>query len=94
MSIQNACQNSGRKDRGFRSRIKLEILFRHRQYNFPVNTPGKVDCNMNSQPHEYFLHLFGKEFLDAIIAETNLLEGTILSKDHLGGCSRLVTYQS
>ena len=61
---------------------------------FPVNTPGKVDCNMNSQPHEYFLHLFGKEFLDAIIAETNLLAGTILSKYHLGGCSRLVTYQS
>ena len=44
----------------------------------PVNTPGKVDCIMNwwsSQPHEYFLHLFGKELLDVFIAETNLLNG-------------------
>ena len=41
----------------------------------------------------YFLHLFGKQFSDAVIAETNLLEGKILSKCHLGSCSRLETYQ-
>ena len=32
---------------------------------------------------DYFLHLFGEEFLDALIAETNLLEGKTLSKGHL-----------
>ena len=30
------------------------------------------------QPHEYLLHLFGKEFLDAFIAETNSLDGHLL----------------
>ena len=54
----------------------------------PVNTPGRVDSLWieGPQPHEYFLHLFGKEHLDAFIAETNLLEGKILSKGHLGSC--------
>ena len=33
----------------------------------PVNTPGKLD------PHEYSLQFFCKNFLDAFIAETNLL---------------------
>ena len=37
----------------------------------------------DSQPHEYFLHLFGKELLDTSITETNLLEGKGLSKVHL-----------
>ena len=37
----------------------------------------------DSQSHEYFFHLFGKELLEAFIAETNLLEGQILSKVHL-----------
>ena len=46
------------------------------------------------QPHEYFLHSFGKEFLDVFIVEINLLEGKILSKGHLGSYSWLETYQS
>ena len=37
----------------------------------------------DSQSHEYFLYLFGKELLDAFIVETNLLEEQILSKVHL-----------
>ena len=38
-----------------------------------VNTPGQVNCiSEDSLPHEFFLHLFGEEFLDALIAETNL----------------------
>ena len=43
----------------------------------PVNSPGKVDCIMNWRysPHEYFLHLFGKDFLDVFIAETKFLDG-------------------
>ena len=45
------------------------------------------------QPHEYFLHLFGKAFLDAVIAETNFkIKGRIYSKVHLGSCSLLETY--
>ena len=39
------------------------------------------------------MHLYGEEFLDALIAEENLLEGKILLKGHLGSCSRLETYQ-
>ena len=42
---------------------------------------------------ECFLHLYGEEFLDALIAEENLLEGKILLKSHLVSCSRLETYQ-
>ena len=37
----------------------------------------------DSQSHQYFLHLFGKERLDTSITETNLLEGKDLSKVHL-----------
>ena len=47
----------------------------------------------DSQPHRYFLHLFGTQFLDAFIAETNLLEEKTFLKDHLGSCSRLQTYK-
>ena len=39
----------------------------------PINTPGPVNCvSKNSKPHDYFLHLFGEEFLDTVIADTNL----------------------
>ena len=35
----------------------------------PNNTPGPVDCvSKDSKPHEYFLHLFGEEFLDTVVA--------------------------
>ena len=40
----------------------------------------------NSQPHEYYLHLFGEEFLDALIAETNISPWELLSE--------METYQS
>ena len=61
----------------------------------PANTPGKVECIIeDSQPHEYFLHLNGKEFLDVFIAYTNLKEGKIISKGHLGSCSLLETYKN
>ena len=30
----------------------------------PIDTPGPVDCvSKDSKPHDYFLHLFGEEFL-------------------------------
>ena len=39
----------------------------------PINTPGPVDCvREDSKPHHYFLYLFGEEFLDTIVADTNL----------------------
>ena len=56
------------------------------------NTKSTVSYE-DSQPHEYFLHLFGKQFLDTFIAETNLFKGKIIPKDHLGSCSQLETYQ-
>ena len=59
----------------------------------PVNIPGALWIE-DSQPHEYFLHLFGKLFLDGFIAERNLLEGKILPKGYLGNCSQLGTYRS
>ena len=35
----------------------------------PNNTPGPVDCvSKDFKPHEYFLHLFGEEFLDTVVA--------------------------
>ena len=51
-----------------------------------------VNTAANTQPHESFLHLFGEEFLDALEAKTNLLEGKFLSGGHLGSCSRLEIY--
>ena len=39
----------------------------------PINTPGPVDCvSKDSKPHAYFLHLFGEEFFDTVVADTNL----------------------
>ena len=62
---------------------------------FPVNALRKVELWIeNSEPHKCFLHLFGKDFLDAFIAETNLLEGKLLLKWHLGSCSWLKTCRS
>ena len=56
----------------------------------PINTPGPVDCVCkDSKPHEYFLHLFGEEFLDTVIADTNLYaERKIISKGNLGSSSQ------
>ena len=55
----------------------------------PINTPGSVDCvSIDSKLHEYFLHLFGEEFLDTVIADTNLYaERKITSKGNLGSSS-------
>ena len=65
----------------------LKYLFQH-QYNFLLllqdrQTVLLVNTATNTQLHEHFLHLFGEEFLDALIAETNLLEEKILSKVYL-----------
>ena len=46
-----------------------------------------------SHMSEYFLHLYGEEVLDALIAEENLLEGKVLLKSRLVSCSRLETYK-
>ena len=55
----------------------------------PTNTPGPVDCvSKDSKPHEYYLYLFGQEFLDTVIADTNLhAEKKITSKDNLESSS-------
>ena len=54
------------------------------------NTPGPVDCvSKDSKPHEYFLHLFGEEFLNTVVADTNLYaERKITSKDNLESLSQ------
>ena len=51
---------------------------------------GPVDCvTKDSKPYEYFLHLFGEEFLDTVVADTNLYaERKITSKGNLGSSSR------
>ena len=56
----------------------------------PNYTPRPVDCvSKDSKPHEYFLHLFGEEFLDTVIADTNLYaERKIILKGNLGSSSR------
>ena len=56
----------------------------------PNYTPIPVDCvSKDSKTHEYFLHLFGEEFLDTVIADTNLYaERKIISKGNLGSSSR------
>ena len=56
----------------------------------PINTPEPVDCVSNdSKPHDYFLHLFGEQFLDTVIADTNLYaERKITSKGNLGSSSQ------
>ena len=64
--------------------IELQILFQH-EYNLLLLILQKGEIALwseDSQPHKYFLHLFGKQFLDAFIAETNLLEEKILSKGY------------
>ena len=61
----------------------------------PINTPGPVDCVCkDSKPHEYFLHLFGEEFLDTVVADTNLYaERKITSKGNLGSSSRFCKWK-
>ena len=56
----------------------------------PNYTPIPVDCaSKDSKTHEYFLHLFGEEFLDTVIADTNLYaERKIISKGNLGSSPR------
>ena len=56
----------------------------------PNYTPTPVDCvRKDSKTHEYFLHLFGEEFLDTVIADTNLYaERKIISKGNLGSSPR------
>ena len=58
--------------------------------DFSLNyTPRPVDCvSKDSKIHEYFLHLFGEELLDTVIADTNLYaERKIISKGNLGSSS-------
>ena len=56
----------------------------------PNYTLRPVDCvSKDSKTHEYFLHLFGEEFLDTVIADTNLYaERKIISKGNLGSSPR------
>ena len=43
----------------------------------PVNPPGPVNCiPEDSLPHEYFLHLFGEDFVDLLVKEPILMETT------------------
>ena len=57
---------------GFRSWISLQILLQH-EYTF--NTPRQIDCiSEDFQTYEYYLFLFGDEFLDALIGEENYFE--------------------
>ena len=38
----------------------------------PVNPPGPVNCiPEDSLPHEYFLHMIGKDFVDLLVKGTN-----------------------
>ena len=64
----------------------FKYLFQQ-QYNFLLLLKERytvlANTATNTQPHEYFLHLFGEEFLDALIAETNLLEGKVAHKELL-----------
>ena len=55
-----------------------------------INTAWPVDCvSKDSKPHEYFLHLFGEEFLNNVIADTNLYtERKIRLKSNLGSSSQ------
>ena len=59
-------------------------------FRYYPNTPRRVDCvSKDSKTHEYFLHLFGEEFLDTVIADTNLYaERKIISKGNLGSSPR------
>ena len=61
-----------------------------------INTPGPVDCvSKDSKRHEYFLHLFGEEFLDTVVADTNLFaERKITSKGNLGSSCRFRKWKS
>ena len=54
-----------------------------------INTPETVDCvSIDSKLHEYFLYLFGEEFLDTVMSDTNLYaERKITSKGNLGSSS-------
>ena len=64
--------------------IPTAINFSH------INTARPVDCvSKDSKPHEYFLNLFGEEFLNNVIADTNLYtERKITSKSNLGSSSQ------
>ena len=64
-----------------------EIAFRHGCS--PVNFQHIFRTPFPRNTSEWLL----LEFLDALIAKTNLLEGNILLKSHLGSCSCLETYQ-
>ena len=59
-------------------------------FRYYPNTPRPVDCvSKDSKTHEYFLHLFGEEFLDTVIADTNLYaERKIILKGNLGSSSQ------
>ena len=55
----------------------------------PNYTPTPVDCvSKDSKTQEYFLHLFGEEFLDTVVVDTNLYaERKSISKGNLGSSS-------
>ena len=61
----------------------------------PYYTPRPVDyVSKDSKPHEYFLHLFGEEFLDTVIADQNVYaERKITSKGNLGSSSRFCKWK-
>ena len=56
----------------------------------PNYSPRPVDCvSKDSKTHEYIFYLFGEEFLDTVIADTNLCaERKIISKGNHGSSSR------
>ena len=58
-------------------------------FNYAGKNSEKIQVDSvseNSHPHEYYLYLFGEEFLDALMAETNISPWEFLSE--------METYQS
>ena len=61
----------------------------------PIYTPRPVDCvSIDSKPQDYFLHLFGGEYMDTVIANTNLYaKRKTLSKGKLESSSQFCKCQ-
>ena len=71
-----------------------ETLAGTSDFNYTGKDSEKIQVDSvseNSQPHEYYLHLFGEEFLDALIAETNISPWELLSEMETYQSSRTVS---
>ena len=71
-----------------------ETLAGTSDFNYTGKDSEKIQVDSvseNSQPHEYYLHLFGEEFLDTLIAETNISPWELLSEMETYQSSRTVS---